>query len=78
MEATARIGASIVVRGEMIAQEDVLIAGRVEGTIRIEGHRVTVAPGGRIALTWIAIGPTGSPAGGSQCTSATRNSRSGR
>jgi cytoskeletal protein CcmA (bactofilin family) len=48
MEATARIGASIVVRGEMIAQEDVLIAGRVEGTIRIEGHRVTVAPGAQV------------------------------
>ena len=48
MEPTARIGASIVVRGELIAQEDVLIAGRVEGSIRIEGHRVTVAPGAQI------------------------------
>lgn len=48
MEATARIGASIVVRGEMIAQEDVLIAGRIEGTIRIDGHRVTVAPGAQV------------------------------
>ena len=48
METTARIGASIVVRGEMIAQEDVLIAGRVEGKIRIDGHRVTVAPGAQV------------------------------
>lgn len=48
MEPTARIGASIVVRGEMIAHEDVLIAGRVEGSIRIEGHRVTVAPGAQV------------------------------
>jgi cytoskeletal protein CcmA (bactofilin family) len=48
MESTARIGASIVVRGEIVAQEDVLIAGRVEGTIRAEGHRVTVAPGAQV------------------------------
>lgn len=48
MEPTARIGASIVVRGEIVAQEDVLIAGRVEGTIRIEGHTVTVAPGAQV------------------------------
>jgi cytoskeletal protein CcmA (bactofilin family) len=48
MEPTARIGASIVVRGEIVAQEDVLIAGRVEGTIRVEGHRVTVAPGAQV------------------------------
>jgi cytoskeletal protein CcmA (bactofilin family) len=48
METTARIGASIVVRGEMTAQEDVLIAGRIEGTIRIEGHRVTVGPGAQV------------------------------
>ena len=48
MEPTARIGASIVVRGEIVAQEDVLIAGRVEGTIRIDGHRVIVAPGAQV------------------------------
>ena len=49
METTARIGASIIVRGELIAQEDVLIAGRVEGTVRVDGHRVTVAPGAHVA-----------------------------
>ena len=46
---SARIGASIVIRGELIAQEDVLIAGRVEGAVRIEGHRVTIAPGADVA-----------------------------
>lgn len=48
MEATARIGVSIVVRGEITAQEDVLIAGRVEGSVRIEGHRLIVAPGAEV------------------------------
>lgn len=48
MEPTARIGASIVVRGDITAQEDMLIAGRVEGSIRIEGHRLTVAPGAQV------------------------------
>lgn len=48
MDSTARIGASIVIRGEVVAQEDVLIAGRVEGTVRVEGYRVTVAPGAQL------------------------------
>lgn len=51
MEPTARIGASIIVRGELVAQEDVLIAGRVEGSIRVEGHRVIVAPGAEVTAS---------------------------
>lgn len=48
MESTALIGSSIVIRGEMLAQEDVTIAGRIEGTLRIDGHRVTVGAGAEI------------------------------
>lgn len=49
MATSAQIGSSVVIRGELIAEEDVTIAGRVEGTIRIEGHGVTVNAGGHVA-----------------------------
>jgi len=49
MATNAQVGASVVIKGELIAKEDVTIAGRVEGTIRIEGHVVTVNAGGHVA-----------------------------
>jgi cytoskeletal protein CcmA (bactofilin family) len=42
MERTSEIGPSIVIRGEVVAQEDLVVAGRIEGTIEMEGHRLTV------------------------------------
>ena len=38
-------GASIVIKGELSAQEDVAIAGRLEGSIKAGGHRVVVSAG---------------------------------
>jgi cytoskeletal protein CcmA (bactofilin family) len=49
MATNAQVGASVVIKGELIAEEDVTIAGRVEGTIRVEGHIVTVNAGGHVA-----------------------------
>ena len=40
MERIAAVGASVVIKGELSAREDVVIAGRVEGTISVEGHLV--------------------------------------
>jgi cytoskeletal protein CcmA (bactofilin family) len=42
MERTSEIGASIVIRGEVLANEDLVIAGRVEGSVEMEGHRLTI------------------------------------
>jgi cytoskeletal protein CcmA (bactofilin family) len=42
MERTSEIGATIVIRGELLATEDVVIAGRIEGTVNMAGHRLTV------------------------------------
>src|SRR5687767_2464318 len=42
MERTSEIGASIVIRGEVFANEDLIIAGRVEGSVEMEGHRLTI------------------------------------
>jgi cytoskeletal protein CcmA (bactofilin family) len=49
MDARAHIGPSIVIKGAIVAQEDLVVAGRVEGTIQIEGFVVTVNPGGHVA-----------------------------
>lgn len=48
MEPTAGIGATLIVRGELHAQEDITIAGRVEGSINVQGHTVVVQPGATI------------------------------
>jgi len=45
MERIAEIGASIVIKGDLTAQENVVIAGRVEGSISVENHSVTIRPG---------------------------------
>jgi cytoskeletal protein CcmA (bactofilin family) len=49
MERPSEIGASIVIKGEVIAQEDLVISGRVEGAISVEGHALTVNAGAHLA-----------------------------
>jgi len=48
MERPAEIGASIVIKGDLTAQEDIVISGRVEGSITVEGHSVTVKDGAEL------------------------------
>jgi cytoskeletal protein CcmA (bactofilin family) len=51
MERTSEIGASVVIRGEVQANEDLIITGRVEGTIEMEAHRLTVSQGADVKAT---------------------------
>lgn len=44
----AAIGRSIFIRGEVTGEEDLVIQGRVEGTIRLDNHKVTVGPDGEV------------------------------
>jgi cytoskeletal protein CcmA (bactofilin family) len=44
----ARIGKSIVIKGELSCSEDLYIDGRVEGTIDPKGNRLTVGPNGNV------------------------------
>ncbi len=48
MQQQGPAGASIVIKGELTAQEDVAIGGRLEGSIHVKGHRVTVSPGAEV------------------------------
>jgi cytoskeletal protein CcmA (bactofilin family) len=48
MDATAHIGPSIRIKGDVTAQEPLTIAGQVDGTIEVNGHALTVAPEARV------------------------------
>jgi cytoskeletal protein CcmA (bactofilin family) len=48
MERTAEIGASVVIKGDVTAREDIVISGRVEGTVSVEEFSVTVRPGANL------------------------------
>jgi cytoskeletal protein CcmA (bactofilin family) len=44
MQQSAGLGTSIVIKGELNAREDITIGGRVEGTIVVDGCRLTIGP----------------------------------
>jgi cytoskeletal protein CcmA (bactofilin family) len=54
MERPTEIGASTVIRGELMAREDIVVSGRVEGSIQSEGHRVTVNDGAEVKADILA------------------------
>ena len=44
----ARIGKSVVIKGEVSGAEDLDIEGQVEGTIDLQNHVLTVGPSGSV------------------------------
>jgi cytoskeletal protein CcmA (bactofilin family) len=48
MEHTAEIGSSIFVKGEITAAEDLVISGRVDGTVKVVDHTLTVNAGAEV------------------------------
>jgi cytoskeletal protein CcmA (bactofilin family) len=48
MDRTAEIGASIVIKGDLTADEDIVISGRVEGSISVAEYSVTIRPGAEL------------------------------
>ena len=47
-EASAQIGKTISVRGEISGSEDMRIDGQVDGSIQLNGNSLTIGPNGRI------------------------------
>ncbi len=45
---SATIGASIRIKGDLSGDEDLLIQGQIQGTIKLKSHNVTVGPSGRV------------------------------
>jgi len=52
--APARIGKTVVIRGELKGNEDLIIDGRVEGTITLSESRLTVGPTAQLAANLTA------------------------
>jgi cytoskeletal protein CcmA (bactofilin family) len=46
--ASAVIGPSITVKGDVSGDEDLVILGRVQGTVNLAQHNVTVGPSGKV------------------------------
>lgn len=44
----AVLGKSVVVKGEIYSQQDLMIDGEVEGLVEAKGHRLTVGPNGKL------------------------------
>ncbi|HZP06664.1 MAG TPA: polymer-forming cytoskeletal protein [Terracidiphilus sp.] len=45
----ARIGKSVVIRGEVKGSEDLIVDGHVEGTVSLSESRLTVGPNAHVA-----------------------------
>jgi cytoskeletal protein CcmA (bactofilin family) len=52
--ATARLGASLHVKGEISGSEDLLIDGSVEGLIQLDDRRLTVGPAAKVTADIVA------------------------
>jgi cytoskeletal protein CcmA (bactofilin family) len=48
MERSSEVGTSIFVKGEITAHEDLVISGRVEGSVFVSGHTLTVNVGAEV------------------------------
>jgi len=46
--ATATLGKSVIVKGQIFSREDLTIDGEVEGTVELQEHRLTVGPHGKV------------------------------
>ena len=56
MNQRAGVGSTVVIKGELKAHEDVVIAGRVEGSINVTGHIVVVEAGAHVVGDITATG----------------------
>ena len=48
---SATIGKSVVVKGQILSREDLVVDGEVEGTVEAQEHRVTIGPNGKLAAS---------------------------
>jgi len=47
-EVMANIGKSIVIKGDLTGEEDLVIEGKVEGKVHLPNHRLTIGQGGNV------------------------------
>jgi cytoskeletal protein CcmA (bactofilin family) len=54
MTPTAHIGPTISIKGEVMSEEPLTIAGHVDGSVEVVGHALTIIDGGRVTATLLA------------------------
>ena len=54
MNSTWHVGPTISIKGEVISQEPLTIAGKVNGSVEVVGHALTIAEGGKVTATLLA------------------------
>src|SRR5262245_34526322 len=54
MNGTSQIGRTISIKGEVISQEPLTIAGHVDGSVEVAEHVLTIAEGGKATATLLA------------------------
>jgi cytoskeletal protein CcmA (bactofilin family) len=54
MNSTWHVGPTISIKGEVISQEPLTIAGHVDGSVEVVGHALTIAEGGKVTATLLA------------------------
>ena len=56
MQQAAHIGPTVLIKGEISARENISVSGRVEGTIDVAGHNVTIEAGAHVEADVTADG----------------------
>lgn len=51
----ARIGKALIIKGEIAGSESIWVDGRVEGSINLPEHRVTIGPEGQVFASITAL-----------------------
>jgi cytoskeletal protein CcmA (bactofilin family) len=76
---TATVGKSVVVKGEVVAAEDLTIQGHVEGRVDLSRHTLWIAPGGIVKAEIYAknVMVAGTVVGNIYATEAVQIKRSG-
>ena len=54
MNATALIGPTISIKGQVISEEPLTIAGHVDGSVEVVGHALTIMDAGKVTATLLA------------------------
>lgn len=54
MSIAALIGPAVQIKGQVTAREPLTIAGRVDGSVHVDGHPLTIAAGGQISANLTA------------------------
>jgi cytoskeletal protein CcmA (bactofilin family) len=44
----ARIGPSVVIKGEILGSEDLYVEGQIEGSVELQGNTLTIGPNGQV------------------------------